>query len=102
MLLAVAGYEDGEVKERTGRLARGEWSGFAPAERQGFAYAAQLSKAPWTLTGQNAAALTETFGPHRAIDLIWYSAWVNYMTRVADGFQLPLERENVFGDPAKK
>ena len=46
------------------------------------------------------AALSETFGPHRAIDLIWYTSWVNYMTRVADGFQLPLERENVFASPS--
>ena len=29
--------------------------------------------------------------PIAAIDIIWYSSWVNYMTRVADAFQLPLD-----------
>jgi hypothetical protein len=33
------------------------------------------------------------------MDLIWYSSWVNFMTRVADAFQFPLERENVFAGP---
>ena len=41
----------------------------------------------------------ETFGEHRALDLIWYVSWCNYMTRVADAFQLPLEQENVFLEP---
>ena len=45
--------------------------------------------------------LTESFGRHRALDLVWYGGWCNYMTRVADAFQLPLEKENVFA-PAKK
>jgi hypothetical protein len=29
------------------------------------------------------------------------TSWCNYMTRVADAFQLPLERDNVFAAPAK-
>jgi hypothetical protein len=41
-------------------------------------------------------------GRERAPDLIWYVAWCNYMTRVADAFQLPLEKENCFAPPAKK
>ena len=44
----------------------------------------------------------DTFGQHRAIDLIWYTAWCNYMTRVADAFQFTLETENVFLEPEKK
>jgi hypothetical protein len=28
--------------------------------------------------------------------LIWFVAWGNYMTRVADAFQIPLETENAF------
>jgi hypothetical protein len=43
-----------------------------------------------------------TFGNDRSLDLIWYGAWCNYMTRVADAFQLPLERENVFAAPKDK
>ena len=45
--------------------------------------------------------LVEAFGRHRAIDLIWRIGWCNYMTRVADAFQLPLETENVFAQPGK-
>lgn len=99
MLLAVAGLKDEEVKTRTKKLALGEWDDFAPAERQAFAFAAKLSKSPSEVSHSDVAALVETFGPHRAIDVIWYSSWVNYMTRVADAFQLPLEQENVFASP---
>lgn len=100
MMLAVAGLKDDEVKQRTKRLAAGEWDDFAPAERQAFAFAAKLSKTPAAVTGADVKELVATFGSERAIDMIWYSAWVNYMTRVADAFQLPLERENVFAAPS--
>lgn len=99
MLLAVAGLTDDEVKERTKRLASGDWSGFAPAERQALAFAAKLSKRPGSVTDTDVRDLVETFGRERAVDLIWYTAWVNFMTRFADAFQLPLERENVFAQP---
>jgi alkylhydroperoxidase family enzyme len=99
MLLAVAGLTDGEVKERTKRLASGDWGGFAPAERQALAFAAKLSKRPAAVTDTDVADLVETFGRERAVDLIWYASWVNFMTRFADAFQLQLERENVFAQP---
>ena len=102
MMLAVAGLKDGEIKDRTQKLALGQWSAFAPAERQAFAFAAKLAKTPQQVNREDVEALKSTFGPERALDIIWYSSWVNYMTRVADGFQLPLERENVFMPPAKK
>lgn len=101
MLLAVAGLKGDEVKQRTKKLAAGEWGDFAPAERQAFAFAAKLSKRPTSVTAGDVSELVQTFGSDRAIDLIWYSSWVNFMTRVADAFQLPLERENVFA-PQKK
>jgi hypothetical protein len=31
--------------------------------------------------------------------VVWWTARCHYMTRVADAFQLPLERDNVFLDP---
>jgi alkylhydroperoxidase family enzyme len=99
MMLAVAGLKDEEIKVRTKKLALGEWDDFAPAERQAFAFASKLSKSPSEVTRADVAELVQSFGPHRAIDIIWYSSWVNYMTRVADAFQLPLERENVFAPP---
>ena len=38
------------------------------------------------------AALVEVFGRERAVDLIWYVSWCNYMTRVADAFQFSRDR----------
>lgn len=102
MLLAVAGLKEGEIKERTLKLASGDWSVFSPAERQAFHFAHRLSREPWLVSGEEVQALVKTFGENRALDLIWYAAWSNYMTRVADAFQLPLEKENVFARPASK
>lgn len=99
MMLAVAGLKDEEVKVRTKKLALGEWDDFPPAERQSFAFAAKLSKLPSEVNRGDVADLVQSLGSHRAMDMIWYSSWVNYMTRVADAFQLPLERENVFAPP---
>jgi len=36
------------------------------------------------------------------MDVIWWACRCHYMTRVADAFQLPLERENVCSKPAVK
>jgi hypothetical protein len=102
MLLAVAGMKADEVKKHTAKLADGGWTAFSPAERQAFRFAHKITREPWAVTAKEVEALTGTFGTHGAIDLIWYAAWGNYMTRVADAFQLPLERDNVFARPAKK
>lgn len=96
MLLAVAGLSEPEIQERTGKLAAGDWSDFPPAERLAFEFGYRLAREPWTIGKGDVQALIDAFGPHRAADLIWYGSWCNYMTRVADAFQLPLERENVF------
>src|SRR3954470_2547729 len=101
MLLAVAGLKPEEVKSLTKKLAAGDWSDFPKAQRTAFALAYKLSKEPAAFTDKDRAALAEVFGPERAVDLIWYVSWCNYMTRVADAFQLPLEKENCFM-PAKK
>jgi hypothetical protein len=101
MLLAVAGLSEEEVKQRTAQLADGDWSDFPPAERLAFRFSYYIAKQPWNINDDDVRGLVETFGEHRAIDIIWYGAWCNYMTRVADGFQLQLESKNVFAEPAK-
>jgi hypothetical protein len=101
MLLAVAGLKEDEVKKQTRKLA-GDWSDFSPAQRQAFHFAHQMAKEPWAVSDRTVGALIDTFGPERALDLIWYCAWCNYMTRVADAFQFPLERDNVFMPPARR
>ena len=96
MLLAVAGLKPEEVKSLTKKMAAGDWSDFPLAQRTAFALAFKLSKEPAAFTDKDRAALVEVFGRERAVDLIWYVSWCNYMTRVADAFQLPLEKENCF------
>ncbi|QJW97803.1 carboxymuconolactone decarboxylase family protein [Frigoriglobus tundricola] len=102
MLLAVAGLKPDEVKVLTKKLAAGDWSDFPEAQRTAFALAYKLSKEPAAFTDRDRAALVAVFGRERAVDLIWYVSWCNYMTRVADAFQLPLEKENCFTPPEKK
>jgi alkylhydroperoxidase family enzyme len=101
MLLAVAGLKDDEIKRRVRSLASGDWSAFSQAERLAFRFAHKLTREPAAVSDRDVGALVEAFGRHRAIDLIWRAAWCNYMTRVADAFQLPLERDNVFAPPRK-
>jgi alkylhydroperoxidase family enzyme len=101
MLLAVAGLKPEDVKARTKKLASGDWSDFPPAEQAAFGLAYKLSREPAKFTAADHAALVAIFGEHRTADLIWYTSWCNYMTRVADAFQLPLERDNVFVSPKK-
>ena len=102
MLLAVAGLKDDEVKALTKKLSTGDWSDFPKPQQTAFALAYRLSKEPAKMTDADRAALVEVFGRERAADLIWYVSWCNYMTRIADAFQLPLEKENAFAPPPKK
>jgi len=102
MLLAVAGLKPNEVKNLTKKLATGDWSSFPKAQQSAFGLAYKMSKAPATITDQDREALIAVFGRERTVDLIYYIAWCNYMTRIADAFQLPLEKENVFAPPPKK
>ena len=99
MLLAVAGLSVEEIQERTRKLADGDWSEFPPAEALAFSFAYRLTKDPASISDGDVQILVESFGATTALDLIWYSAWCNYMTRVADAFQLNLETENVFFEP---
>lgn len=99
MLLAVAGLSEIEIRQRTEKLASGDWSEFPPAERLALQFAQRLTAHPSDITDDEVRALQSTFGEARSVDLIWYVSWCNYMTRVADGLQLPLESQNVFMHP---
>lgn len=102
MLLEVAGLDKKTIAERTRKLASDDWSAFPPAEQRAYAYARKLSKAPWTLTSDDYRILENDLGSAQAMSTFWWLCRGLYMTRISDGFQLPLERDNVFGDPAKK
>src|SRR5262245_29277484 len=95
MLLAVAGLDKPGVEARTRRLAVRDWSAFAPAERAALAFAHRTARSVATLP-QDFRRLAAHLGPERALDVLWWVCHCHYMTRVADAFQLPLERGNVF------
>ena len=96
MLLAVAGLDDKAIRERTRKLAEGDWSGFAPADRVAFGFAHKQAAGPAAVTAADVRPLVEYFGPERALDVVWWACRCHYMTCVSDAFQLPLERANVF------
>jgi hypothetical protein len=99
MLLAVAGIDKNSLSERTRRLASGDWSSFPPGDRAAFLFARKQSATPWAITDDDWHILIDHFGFERAMDVLWWACRCHYMTRVADAFQLPLERENVFQPP---
>jgi hypothetical protein len=99
MLLAVAGLDAKALEKRTRMLASGDWSSLPPSDRAAFFFARKLAKTPWAIDDRDRADLIAHFGEVKAIDVMWQSSWCNYMTRVADAFQLPLERDNVFAPP---
>jgi alkylhydroperoxidase family enzyme len=99
MLLAVAGLNQEALNERTRRLASGDWSSFSPGEQAAFAFALKQARQPWSVTAEDFNGLVRQFGRERALDVVWWACRCHYMTRVADAFQLPLERENVFQPP---
>jgi|SRR6516162_5931445 hypothetical protein len=96
MLLAVAGLDKNAIMQRTQRLASGDWSEFSSGERAAFLFAAKQAKSPSSITSADMKDLLRHFGTERALDVVWWACRCHYMTRVADAFQLPLERENVF------
>ena len=98
MLLAVAGLDQSAIAQRTRQLASGDWSAFPPEEQVAFAFARKHATEPWAISDEDVAALVEHFGTERALDVIWWSSRCHFMTRVADAFQLPLERDNVFAE----
>ena len=98
MLLEVAGLDKNAIAERTRRLAGDDWSCFPPAEQRAYAYARKLTKTPWELTPADYHVLEQDLGPEKAMATFWWLCRGLYMTRVSDGFQLPLERDNVFAD----
>jgi alkylhydroperoxidase family enzyme len=102
MLLEVAGLDKKAVADRTRRLAGDDWSCFPPAEQRAYAYARKLSLTPWELNAADYRLLEKELGPDKAMFTFWWLCRGLYMTRVSDGFQLPLERDNVFADGLPK
>ncbi len=96
MLLAVAGLDKQALDERTRRLASGDWSSFPAGDRAAFRFARKQSTEPWAIGAEDMNRLIDHFGAERTLDILFWACRCHYMTRVADAFQIPLERENVF------
>jgi hypothetical protein len=96
MLLAVAGLDKSALDERTRRLASGDWSSFPPGDRAAYQFARKQSTEPSSITAEDTQRLVDHFGTERTLDVLFWACRCHYMTRVADAFQIPLERENVF------
>jgi hypothetical protein len=95
MGLAVAGLKSEEVNEITRRLA-GDWSEFTPKERAALAFTRKQAQDLGSITDADVRELERLWGPNEAWHVIWWASRCHYMTKVADAFQLPLERENPF------
>ena len=100
MLLEVAGLDRPAIAKRTQMLAETDWASFPPEEQRAYAYARKLSRTPWEMTNEDYTSLESDWGSKKAMGLFWWMCRGLYMTRISDGFQLPLERDNVFAEPA--
>lgn len=98
MNLAVAGLKPEDVTRRMEKLATGNWASFPASHQAAFLYARKQAFNPGALTDADLKDLEKYFGKEKMWHIVWWSARCHYMTRVADSFQLPLEKENVFFD----
>ena len=94
----VAGLSRDEIAERSRLLAGVDWSSFKPEEQRAFSFARKLTKSPWAISDDDVARLVDGFGTEKAIIVMLNASRYHYMTRISNGFQLTLERENVFYD----
>jgi alkylhydroperoxidase family enzyme len=104
----VAGLSAEEIAERSRVLNSDDWSSFSPAEQHALAFAMQMTNVPLDITAEQLQQLRDGFGEERALYILFNTSRYHYMTRISNGFQLTLERENVFYDyynqtpPAKR
>ena len=94
----VAGLPKSLIAERSQLLAGSDWSSFPAAEQRAFAFARKLTRYPGRVSADDVHTLKRDFGTERALFLLTYACRCNYMTRISNGFQLRLERDNVFFD----
>lgn len=86
------------IAQRSQLLAGDDWSSFPAAEQRAFAFARKLTRYPGKLSARDIEALERDFGIEPALFLLMYACRCNYITRVSNGFQLGLERDNIFFD----
>jgi alkylhydroperoxidase family enzyme len=92
----VAGLSRSLIIERSRLLAGSDWSSFPAEEQRAFAFARKLTRYPGRISTEDINSLKHDLGADRALFLLMYVCRCNYMTRISNGFQLSLERDNVF------
>ncbi len=97
MNFEVAGLSKEEIAARSRFLASDDWSSFPPREQRAFAFAHKLNF-PIRVTPSDITQLRQDFGDEAALIIMLNACRYHYMTRISNGFQLTLERENVFFD----
>jgi alkylhydroperoxidase family enzyme len=98
MGLELAGLSKSEVAERTRLLAGDDWSSFPAEEQRAYAFARKLNRTPWAVSAEDLDGLLHDFGPKKGLIVLVSACRGHYMTRISNGFQLSLERDNVFRD----
>ena len=94
----VIGMTPAQIAERSRALASDDWSCFPPAEQRALAFARKLTRSPGEVTTDDVRGLVADFGTDPALSILMYACRCNYMVRISNGFQLTLERDNVFYD----
>jgi hypothetical protein len=94
----VAGLNKEEIAQRSRLLAGDDWSSFPPEQQRAFAFARKLSRTPGDISAADMLGLRKDFGPEGALVVALSASRYHYMTRISNGFQLTLERDNVFYD----
>jgi alkylhydroperoxidase family enzyme len=94
----VIGMTPAQIAERSRQLAGDDWSSFPPSEQRVFAFARKLTQAPGLITRDDVKGVVADYGVDSAVSIMTYACRCNYMVRVSNGFQLSLERDNVFYD----
>ncbi len=92
----VAGLNQEQIATRSRLLSDTDWSAFPVAEQHAYAFARKLSKTPWDISDDDVRQLQKDFGKDRALLVMFNASRYHYMTRISNGFQLTLEKENVF------
>lgn len=97
----VVGLDKEEIAERSRLLAGDDWSSFSSADQRAYAFARKLSRSPPEVSQKDIAELCRDFGAERVKPILLNASRYHYMTRVSNGFQLTLERRNVFMEDPK-
>jgi alkylhydroperoxidase family enzyme len=96
MGLELGGLSKRDIAQRTRLLAGGDWSSFPADGQRAYDFARKLTKSPWAITANDLGGLERDFGSDRAVVVLTAACKGHYMTRISNGFQLNLERDNVF------